>query len=274
MPRNPRGIRLPVTIGRRVVAEFLHQSRNVPLVTVQRGFAVPGLAKVRASTVPRVSWVALFAKAYALAARRHAALRRSWTTFPFHRIYEHNESVGVVLVEREWRDEEVVLGGRIRGPETTPLADIDGHVHRLQSAPVWSISCFRQVLRLGRYPSFLRRFLMWSSLHWSGFKRSKRFGTFLVSSLGNFGCESVDLKVPLTGYLTYGPISADGRVTVSLTFDHRVLDGRQAARALCDMESFMNTALVAELRSVTVGRQAPVVDGEISMAAYEPSAAD
>ena len=61
-------------------------------------------------------------------------------------------------------------------------------------------------------------------------------------------------RIPLTGYLTYGPISADGRVTVSLTFDHRVLDGRQAARALCDMEAFLNTVLVAELRNAAHDR--------------------
>src|SRR5687767_4290152 len=110
MPRTPRGTSLPVPIGRRVVAEFLRQSRNVPLVTIRRPFAVPGLAAVRAAMNPRVSWVALFAKAYGLAARRHAALRQCWTTFPVNRLYEHPESNCVVLVEREWGGEEVVLG--------------------------------------------------------------------------------------------------------------------------------------------------------------------
>lgn len=255
MPRNPRGASLPVTVGRRLADEFLRQSRNVPLVTVQREFALPGLAAVRAATSPRVSWVALFAKAYGLAARRHAALRRSWTSFPFARLYEHPQSTCVVLVEREWRGEEMVLGGRVRGPETTTLLDLDRHVRRFQSAPIWTVSCFRQLLRMGRYPGLLRRFLMWSSLHWSGYTRSRRFGTFLISSLGNFGCESVNPRFPLTGYLTYGPISASGRVLVSLTFDHRVFDGRLAARALTDMESFLNTVLVAELRNGVPARQ-------------------
>src|SRR6476646_4788975 len=119
MPRTPRGASLPVSVGRRVAAEFLRQSRHVPLVTARREFALPGLAAVRAGTNPRISWVALFAKAYGLAARRHAVLRRSWTTFPVTRLYEHTESVAVVLVEREWGGEELVLGGRVRGPETT-----------------------------------------------------------------------------------------------------------------------------------------------------------
>lgn len=275
MPHDPRGVSVPVTIGRRLVAEYMHQSRNVPTVAVRREFAIPHLAAVRAESRPKVSWVALFAKAYGLAARRHAALRRSWTTFPFPRLYEHPQSMCVVLVEREWRGEEVVLGGRVRGPETTTLQDLDQHVRRLQTAPVWSISCFRQILRLGRYPGPLRRFLMWSSLHWSGYKRSKRFGTFVISSLGSFGCETIHPPFPLTGYLSYGPISTDGRATVSLMFDHRVLDGRQAARALADIESFLNTVVVAELRNCAAGRAAtanpenePVAPGYESLAAY------
>jgi hypothetical protein len=273
MPRTPRGTSLPVSIGRRVAAEFLRQSRNVPLVTIRREFVIPGLAAVRASMNPRVSWVALFAKAYGLAARRHAALRQSWTTFPCNRLYEHPESNCVVLVEREWGGEEVVLGGKVRGPENTSLLDLNQHIYRFQAAPVWTVSDFRQTLRLGRYPGLLRRFLMWSSLHWSGYSRSKRFGTFLISSLGNFGCDAIDPKFPLTGYLTYGPISADGRVAVHLTFDHRVLDGRQAARALCDMEAFLNTAIVAELRNATARPAAEPTAAAESTAAFEPLAA-
>lgn len=272
MPRTPRGTSLPVPAGRRVVAEFLRQSRTVPLVTIRREFAVPGLAAVRAAMNPRVSWVALFAKAYGLAARRHAVLRRSWTTFPFNRLYEHPESACVVLVEREWGGDEVVLGGKVRGPESTSLLDLNRHVSRFQTAPVWTVSDFRQTLRLGWYPGLLRRFLMWSSLHWSGYTRSKRFGTFLVSSLGNFGCEALDLKLPLTGYLTYGPISTDGRVTVHLTFDHRVLDGRQAARALCDMEAFLNTAIVAELRHAAARQVVEPAEAREMTPAYEPLA--
>ena len=273
MPRTPHGTSLPVTVGRRVVDEFLRQSRHIPLVTVQREFALPGLAAVRAATTPRISWVALFAKAYGLAALRHAALRRSWTTFPFTRLYEHPESACVVLVEREWEGEDVVLGGKVRAPERMPLHNIDDYVRRFQSAPVRSVSCFRQILRVGQYPRLIGRFFLWSCLHWSGYRRSRRFGTFLVSSLGNFGCESLNPRIPLTGYLTYGPISADGRVTVSLTFDHRVFDGRQAARALCDMETFLNTVLVAELRNTTGARHSdPAGEVDVSIPAVRPRA--
>jgi hypothetical protein len=180
----------------------------------------------------------------------------------------------VVLVEREVCGEETVLGGKIRAPEDMPLVDIDRYVQGFQTAPVRSVSCFRQTLRLGRYPALLRRFFMWSALHWSGHRRSKRFGTFLISSIGNFGCETVHPHFPLTGYLSYGPISADGRTSVGLTFDHRVLDGRQAARALVDIESFLNTVILAELRNSAAGRMTSTLpDGGLVAPGYEPLAA-
>jgi hypothetical protein len=248
MDQRPRGISFPASPGRRLVVEFIRQARNVPLVAVSREFSIPAVVAARLEAGSRISWIALFAKAYALAARRHPHLRRNWMTFPRTRIYEHPLSECVVLVEREWQGEEIVLGAKVRGPENMSLIEFDGHVRGFQSEPVWSVSDFRQLLRIARYPTLLRRFIFWSSLSWSGFKRCKRFGTYMVSSLGDFGCSATLPRMPLTGYLLYGPISPDGRVEVSLTFDHRVMDGRHAARALEDLERFMNTVLLAELR--------------------------
>ena len=94
-----------------------------------------------------------------------------------------------------------------------------------------------------------KRFLGFFSRHRFR-RRCKRFGTFMISSLGNFGTQTVVPIMPLTGYLTFGPIAIDGRVTVGLTFDHRVMDGRHAARALQDMETLLNTDILAEIEKL------------------------
>jgi hypothetical protein len=226
----------------------MRQARDVPVIAVRREFSLAGLAAVRAAMNPKVSWITLFARAYSLAAVRHSCLRRNWTSFPWSRIYEHPVSGAVVLVEREVDGEPTVLGGKIRAPEIVSLANIDRHVRRFQSAPVRTISCFRQLLRVGRYPGPLRRFVFWSALHWSGYRRCKRFGTFMISSLGNFGCETTVVPTPLTAYLTFGPIARDGKVAVGLNVDHRVMDGRDAARALEDVERILGTVILGELR--------------------------
>jgi pyruvate dehydrogenase E2 component (dihydrolipoamide acetyltransferase) len=58
-------------------------------------------------------------------------------------------------------------------------------------------------------------------------------GTFTVSNLGPFGVDSFDpiLDPPQVAILGVGRVS-DGRCTLSLTFDHRVVDGADAARFL------------------------------------------
>ena len=245
--RSP-GHSVPISAGRRLIFELMRQSRYVPQVTVRREISIPALVAARRESQWKISWVALFAKAYSLVAKGHSHLRRNWLTFPWGRIYEHPVSECVVLVEREWQGEEVVLGGKVRAPEESSLVELDGHVRRFSRDPVQSISPFRQMLHLARFPLLLRRFIFWSSLNWSGYKRCKRFGTFAISSLGNLGCELISPQVPLTGYLTFGQISAEGKVAVCLTFDHRVMDGRHAARALESLEQILNTTIAMELR--------------------------
>lgn len=247
MSGAPRTFSIPP--GRRLVCEYLHAARGAPLVALRREFSILPLVEARNSSAP-VSWIALFSKAYGMAAQAEANLRWAWIPLPWPRIYEHPFSVCSVLVERDFAGEKVILGAKVRSPETMPLAEFDAHVKRFRDSPVRDVSEFRQLLRLATLPWALRRFAFWLSFKWSGKKRSKRFGTFAVSSLGQFGTETLTPIVPLTTYLTYGPISADGKVAVGVTFDHRVMDARHAARALVNMERLLNTTIAEELRSL------------------------
>ena len=248
MGQRVQGKVLPIHVGRRIVYEILAHARHVPTVTVTREMTIANLATVRSQFAKPVSWVALFAKSYGIAAQTIAELRHNWVRYPYARIYEHPISECAVIVEREWQGSLTVLFGKIHGPENMPLTTFDEHIHRFRDAPVWEITPFRQLLRLARMPRLMRWFGFWSSLNWSGYKRCKRFGTFTISSLGSLGVELRNPLVPLTGYLTFGPISDEGRVTVSLTFDHRVMDGRHAARALQEIERSLNTEIMTELQ--------------------------
>src|SRR5262249_10728531 len=133
-------------------------------------------------------------------------------------------------------------------PELAPLDEIDHHLRRFKEAPLEEISCFRQLLRLGRLPWFLRRFTFWQSLYLSGRTRAKRFGTFLVSSYGSLGAEQLHPLTPLTTLLTFGPINSTGNVVVKIVYDHRVMDGRYVAHCLAELDRVLNTDIVRELR--------------------------
>jgi hypothetical protein len=194
------------------------------------------------------SWTAIFLRAYAVVAQRHPELRRALIPWPYSHFYEHPFSEAAILIERDWQGEQVVLGAKIRAPEDKTLAEIDAELRYLRAAPVREVSSFRQLLRIGRLPGFLRRFTFWHSLYRSGYKRAKRFGTFMMSSLGNLGVEQHHPLTPLTTYFTYGPIAASGEVTVKIIYDHRVLDGRTVARCLMDLEDVLDGVIGKELR--------------------------
>ena len=252
-----RGRTFGLTTGRRLINELMRAGRGVPIVTLRREFSIPTVVEARSLHRPSISWVCLFAKAYAMAARAIPNLRWNWSAFPWGRIYEHPESACAVIVERDWAGGPVVLGAKVRGPENLPLLDFDARMHEFRHHPVEEVRHFRALLRIARLPWPLRPFVTWLVFRRSGEKRAKAVGTFAISSVGQFGVETVTPVVPVTAYLTFGPISPDGRVTVGLIFDHRVMDGRHGARALADMEHLMNTAIAAELRAIARDRRPP-----------------
>ena len=54
----------------------------------------------------------------------------------------------------------------------------------------------------------------------------------------------------MTCTLHYGLFDTDGGLDVRLTFDHRVLDGAPAARALADLEGVLLNEVLAEVRGM------------------------
>jgi hypothetical protein len=254
MSSKSRGCLVPLTPGRRLVAELMHHASQVPSVPLARTCRVAALASARQHATPTPSWTALFLRAYSLVARDTAELRRAWVPFPWARLYEHPHSVAAVLIEREVDGEPMVLGAKVRAPEDQSLEAIDAHLRRCRTAPPRNITAFRQLIRLARLPWPLNRLFLWKTLSTSGFSRASRLGTFVVSSLGNFGVEQMHPLTPLTTYLTFGTIQADGEVTLKVIYDHRVMDGRCVARVLSDMEDVLNGALLEEVRGLRMSQ--------------------
>ena len=251
MAEPRKGKRLAVSPARKMVMELLHHARKAPTIPLCRLINIGPLVELREAA--QLSWAVLFMKAWALVSRQRPELRRYYIPLPWPHFYEHPVSECAVLVERQYGGENVVLGAKIRQPEGRSLRELDDLLRYFREAPVEDVNYFRQTLRLGRLPWFLRRFTFWQTLNLSGFKRAKRFGTFMISSLGNFGVEQEHPKAPLTTYVTFGPISTAGDVTARVIYDHRVMDGRTVARSLVDLEETLNTTVLAELRSQADG---------------------
>jgi hypothetical protein len=248
--------RLPLSIPRRLVGDLLHFARQVPSVPVQRRMALRPVVEARRNCLERPSWVALFAKAFSLVAAETPPLRQAYLKFPWPHLYEAPFSVATVAIEREYQGEPAVFFAQIRSPDEQSLPALHGHLHRYKSTPLAQVSGFRRALRLGRIWQPLRRLGWWYWLNVSGARRTIRFGTFGISVYSRLGVDSLHPLGPLTSLLNYGPIGADGRVDVRLIYDHRVMDGSTAARALLRLEEVLRGPIVAELNGLAPVKQA------------------
>jgi hypothetical protein len=252
---EPKGHSVALAGPRRFMIDLVHFAQKVPTVPVSRSMDLGPLIQPRREHRARPSWTLLFMKAYALVAAANPPLRRALLSFPWTRLYEHPQTTCALALERQVGDGEGIFVGLFRAPEVQTLDELQKSLAWYKNDPPESIGFFRMALRMSRIPTPIRRFLWWSTLEVSGFKRAKRFGTFGLSSYGALGAEQVHPISPLTTTLTFGPIDIAGRVCVKLIYDHRALDGAYVARRLRDVEETLNGPILEELRR---GSDAPI----------------
>jgi hypothetical protein len=247
---NGRGRKLRLSVPRRVVGDLLAFAKAIPTVPVQRQMNVASVAAARASAAiaDRPGWCAIFTKAYAITAQSFPELRRAYLSFPTPYLYEHAFSIASIAVERQYEGENAIFWGHLRQPDRQTLSELQAHLRRYKDEPIDTFRQFRRVLRVGRWPTPLRRLCWWLALNLSGRKRAAYLGTFGVSSYSGLGAESLHPISPLTTTLNYGPIAKDGAVSVRIVYDHRVMDGSTVARALAFLEGVLNREIVAELQ--------------------------
>jgi hypothetical protein len=246
----PSGRRVPLTVPRRLVADLMHFSRQLPLVAIDRRMRLGALVAARRDSYPRPSWTSLFVKAFARVAEHRPELRRTYFRFPWPHFYEHPESVAVCTVERQDDGEVYPLAVTLQSPERRSLHSLDDRLGHAKTAPQTDVHEWRQSNRLGRLPWPLRRLAWWALLNLSGRIRAHYVGTYAVTSVAAEGAGGFHVLSIVPSTLHYGLLDADGALDVRLTFDHRVYDGGPAARALTEVEAVLNDEIVAELRGV------------------------
>jgi hypothetical protein len=237
---------IPVSYFRRLVTDLMSFSAKVPSVTLERRMDLARLVGARQACTSPPTWSAIFVKAFALVAARSPLLRTSYLTFPWPRFYEHFTNIATLNVDRQIADERVILYAHIASPEKLSLAAIDAIIHEHQQQPVESIPSYRLAVRLSRVPWPFRRWIWWAGLNVLGPLRSHCFGTFGITSLGSQGAGITHLVPLLTCQLHYGIFNPAGKLEMRLSFDHRVLDGVAAAKALADLEHALLDEMVKE----------------------------
>lgn len=231
--------------SRRLSWDLLHFNRRIPLCAHDRRMNLSDLANARNASPIRISWPALFLKAYGCVAMQVPELRQTWYRLPWAHLYQHPFSVGVLTVQRQFAGEPWLFWGNVGCPESQSLEQIQQRIDAFRDAPVSEI--FGRQLQLAKLPTVLRRMIWWWNLNLATQKRARRLGTFFLSTLAGRG---VEIQVPpsvQTGCLTFGPLDAAQSSKVTLAYDHRIMDGVLVAEVLLKLEQTLNQQMVVEL---------------------------
>jgi hypothetical protein len=246
------GRTLSLSLPRRLVSDLVHFAHKVPSVPVQRLINVASLDAVRVRLEHRPSWCTIFTKAVAIVSSEFPELRRAFLSFPWHRLYEHHESIASVAMERDYHGEPGVFFAHFVAPERLSIGELEAQLRRFKTMPVDEVPDFRVCLTMSRLPFLVRRFAWWYVTHFRGYRKATWLGTFGVSVYSSLGAESLHPLSPVTTTLNYGVIGENGDVQVRLIYDHRVMDGATVARALGRLDEVLHGAILSELRSMSL----------------------
>jgi hypothetical protein len=238
------GCRVSLSLPRRFICDLLHASRKVPIITFERQMDLSPLVAARARLDRPPAWALLLTKAFAMVAVRRPELRRAYLPLPRPHLWEADESIASIAVERDYGGEPAVFFGLVKAPDKLPLAELAALLDEWKTRPLAELYYCRRVLFFARFPLFVRRFLWWYATAWSGKIKARNFGTFGVSLTGAAGATAANLIAPLTASINTGVIQSDGSLDVRLHFDHRVLDGLQAARFLVSCRKWLEAVTV------------------------------
>lgn len=250
MEDQRNGRRFAVPRSRRLSWDLLYFSRQIPLCGHDRRMNLRTVAGSRRSCRIRISWPAIFLKAYGLTAVRFPQLRQTWYCWPWAHLYQNPVSVGMLTIQRCVDDEPWLFWGRFNEPENRSLADIQRVLDGYCTQPVHLI--FSRQWQLARVPTALRRMIWWWNIHIAAGARAKRLGTFFLSTLAGRGAEIQIPPAIQTGCLTFGPLDEQGCCRVTLAYDHRVMDGALVADILLDLEATLNSVIAEELAALLV----------------------
>lgn len=207
------------------------------------------LYRARKETGGKLSWAVLFLRAHAILCARHEVLLQTYFRYPWPSIYQHDEPIGAMTILRRYRDEDRVFIGTFRGLARKTLADWQRRLDELKNCDPERTRDYKRQLTLSRLPWFIRRAIFWAGLNISGWRRARSFGTFGLTSVGATGAISIHPPSFHTSMLTYGPIDAEGKVRVTMVYDHRLMDGVAVGEFLVEIEHLLNHEVADELRA-------------------------
>jgi hypothetical protein len=182
-------------------------------------------------------------------AHKHVHAIRNWRGQ--HVIFDDVDVTTMIEIEADGR--KTPVGHIVRGANHKPLEDIHDEIRGVQAAQTRSEAA-AYVRQLVRIPRPVRRAMIRAMFQLPAYSKKLR-GTVVVTAVGMFGdrggwavtLPSHSLNV-LVGGIMPKPGVVDGKIAIrdylsmTLAFDHRVVDGAPAARFAVHLQNLIESA--------------------------------
>ncbi|TDD94236.1 2-oxo acid dehydrogenase subunit E2 [Actinomadura rubrisoli] len=235
----------PIARERRHTLHFLEEIRAVSPVFLGTEIDMSAIEEHRLS-VRRFSVVTyvLYAAARVLAAHPEANAAIAGRARP--KVARYPAVNGKFTLDRHLNGRRIVLSAVLPDLQTATLEEIQERIEHFRDGDPALMPEFAAARLLHRLPWPVGGLLFRLGVRPLG-RRSEAFGTFAVTSLGHrpvdgfysIGGTTITLGI---GRIADRPVARDGQVEIapvmrlSLTFDHRVIDGAEAADVLADLK--------------------------------------
>lgn len=200
----------------------------------------------------KVTVTAILLKAIAIAQRSHPQTRTA--ALPWGRTVTFNDIVAGFTVERFVGNQPAVFFGAINNPDTKSVEEIASELKFYSESDMSSMEHLDRQHRFNNMPWLFRRFILWISMRYPNIRLRFMGATFGLSSIGKWGAKA--LIPPCVSTSTFGigeveerAVVRDGKVeirpmmTITLNFDHRIIDGAPAARFMADVKRLLEGGL-------------------------------
>ncbi|WP_462186520.1 MULTISPECIES: 2-oxo acid dehydrogenase subunit E2 [unclassified Frankia] len=232
----------PFPKARRGTYTFLQDARETCHVYLAAEVDATRLTAARTASSGKVSFISFVVKAAADVVAGYPDARAVLRAGPRPRIADVDGVYAKVLFDKTVDGQRCVVSGTVPcGPERSVL-EVQDAIDTYKDAEIAETGPFQRVRRMQQLPLPVARIVYRLALR-NPARRVSLQGTFSVTSVGH---EPVRVIYPMiSGPLGFGmgritdvPVARDGQIliipqfTLSLAFDHRVLDGALASEVL------------------------------------------
>ena len=240
--------RLPLTNDRRLVCDLVAIAQKTPFAPISRTIDVSALQALRKKIRPRLPWQVILMRAYGMVSQQFPVLRQIYVPLPYPHIYQHHESVCLLTVGREYQGVNRLFFARFNQPENHSLASLLEQLEIYRRRPVEEIQQLRHQVRFAKFPWWIRQMGWKLMTHWMPKGRAKLMGTFGMSLSGFRDTKGLYHLGPCTTILGYDQFCPRGNAHITLTFDHRILDGKPAVDVMEALRVTLHGPILDELQ--------------------------